>query len=110
MPGQRSFAVLECIGLAVSWRLCRERPCFHMQEEWRHADEVCTQILAAPGPVTDWSRLLEPFPFFTTFKNYLQVPRLHCLQKLPGRCIVTFPKRVHLESSGRSNWLFKLVV
>lgn len=43
------------------------------QEEWRRADEVCSEILAAPGPMTDWGRLLEPFPFFTAFKNYLQV-------------------------------------
>lgn len=43
------------------------------QEEWKHADEVCTQILSAGGATTDWTRLLEPFPFFTAFKNYLQV-------------------------------------
>jgi hypothetical protein len=44
-----------------------------MQEEWENADEVCTQILSAGGAVADWDRLLEPFPFFTAFRNYLQV-------------------------------------
>jgi hypothetical protein len=43
------------------------------QEEWKNADEVCTQILSASGAVADWDRLLEPFPFFTAFRNYLQV-------------------------------------
>jgi poly(A) polymerase len=42
-------------------------------EEWKNADEVCTQILSAGGAVADWDRLLEPFPFFTAFRNYLQV-------------------------------------
>jgi hypothetical protein len=44
-----------------------------VQEEWKNADEVCTQILSAGGPVANWDRLLEPFPFFTAFRNYLQV-------------------------------------
>lgn len=44
-----------------------------VQEEWKNADEVCTQILSAGGAVADWDRLLEPFPFFTAFRNYLQV-------------------------------------
>ena len=48
-----------------------------MQEEWKNADEVCTQILSAGGAVADWDRLLEPFPFFTAFRNYLQVRSGH---------------------------------
>lgn len=43
-----------------------------VQEEWKHADEACTQILSTGGAATDWARLLEPFPFFAAFKNYLQ--------------------------------------
>ena len=35
-------------------------------------DEKCTALLAAPGRC-NWAALLEPFPFFTAFKNYLQV-------------------------------------
>lgn len=55
-----------------------------MQEEWKLADDICNQILAAPGP-TDWDRLMEPFPFFTAFKNYLQVRcALREIVMLPG--------------------------
>lgn len=39
-------------------------------------DEVCNDILSRGGPApTDWSRLLEPLPFFELFKHYLQVGR-----------------------------------
>mmetsp|Transcript_13270 Transcript_13270/g.40180 ORF Transcript_13270/g.40180 Transcript_13270/m.40180 type:complete len:696 (-) Transcript_13270:767-2854(-) len=43
-----------------------------LQEEWKRADQLCDKILAPGGPV-DWSLLLEPYPFFTAFKNYIQV-------------------------------------
>ena len=37
-------------------------------------DEVCGEILSRGGPApTDWSRLLEPLPFFELFKHFLQV-------------------------------------
>jgi len=42
------------------------------QEEFRLADEACSALLAAAG-CADWAALLRPFPFFTSFKNYLQV-------------------------------------
>ena len=42
------------------------------QEEFRLADEACSALLAAAGRA-DWAALLRPFPFFTSFKNYLQV-------------------------------------
>ena len=41
------------------------------QEEFRLADEACSALLAAAGRA-DWAALLQPFPFFTAFKNYLQ--------------------------------------
>lgn len=35
---------------------------------------MCGQILSRPGPApTEWSRLLEPLPFFEGFKHFLQV-------------------------------------
>lgn len=37
-------------------------------------DEVCGEIVSRGGPApTEWSRLLEPLPFFELFKHYLQV-------------------------------------
>ena len=42
------------------------------QEEFVKADELCGPMLAGEGP-PDWGALMEPFPFFTSYKNYLQV-------------------------------------
>lgn len=38
-------------------------------------DEVCGLVLAhgSGGALTDWSKLLEPLPFFEGFKHFLQV-------------------------------------
>lgn len=35
---------------------------------------MCNDVLSRGGPApTEWSRLLEPLPFFELFKHYLQV-------------------------------------
>ena len=55
-----------------------------MQEEFEKGDEKCSALLAAPGRC-DWVALLEPFPFFTAFKNYLQV-RPHVMKSFHVHC------------------------
>ena len=42
------------------------------QDEWKRADQLCDRILAGNRKV-DWGLLMEPFPFFTAYKNYIQV-------------------------------------
>lgn len=42
------------------------------QDEWKQADQLCDRILGGSGSV-DWGLLLQPYPFFTAFKNYIQV-------------------------------------
>jgi hypothetical protein len=49
-----------------------QRVARRLQEEFMQGDEKCSALLAAPGRC-NWAALLEPFPFFTAFKNYLQV-------------------------------------
>jgi hypothetical protein len=51
-----------------------------MTEEFHLAISICERILfpqafaALPEDhVTTWDELFQPFPFFSTFKNYLQV-------------------------------------
>lgn len=46
-----------------------------MAEEFKRGDEVCGLVLAhgSGGALTDWSKLLEPLPFFEGFKHFLQV-------------------------------------
>ena len=46
--------------------------CARTQEEWKQADQLCDRILGGSGGV-DWGLLLQPYPFFTAFKNYIQV-------------------------------------
>ena len=49
-----------------------QRVVLGLQEEFMQGDEKCSALLAAAGRC-NWAALLEPFPFFTAFKNYLQV-------------------------------------
>lgn len=44
----------------------------HNQDEWKHADQLCDRILGGSSSV-EWGLLLQPYPFFTAFKNYIQV-------------------------------------
>ena len=69
----RSRAPLACAECYFAHALClfTPAPSAFAQEEFRLADEACSALLSAAGRA-DWSALLQPFPFFTTFKNYLQ--------------------------------------
>eukprot|EP00878_Enallax_costatus_P015406 GHUV01016137.1.p1 GENE.GHUV01016137.1~~GHUV01016137.1.p1 ORF type:complete len:373 (+),score=81.47 GHUV01016137.1:771-1889(+) len=42
-----------------------------MMEEFGIAAQLCSELLM--NPVVDWARLFEQYPFFTAYKNYLQV-------------------------------------
>lgn len=42
-----------------------------LQEELEAAGKLCDSMLAGEG-VPGWGCLMEPFPFFTAFANYLQ--------------------------------------
>jgi poly(A) polymerase Pap1 len=47
-----------------------------MTEEFAAALSACEEVLFTPagaGGVTPWARLFEPFDFFGTHKNFLQV-------------------------------------
>lgn len=51
-----------------------------VQEELVAADELCGPMLAGDAP-PDWGALMQPFPFFTAFKNYLQVGTCGALEE-----------------------------
>lgn len=40
-------------------------------EEFTKAADVVAELL--PTAEVDWARLFEPYPFFSLFKNFLQV-------------------------------------
>ncbi len=44
-----------------------------MQEEFVGATKLCKEIKRTDGGRTNWQRLFEPYDFFKTYKNYLQV-------------------------------------
>uniref|UniRef100_A0A7I4CI61 Poly(A) polymerase n=1 Tax=Physcomitrium patens TaxID=3218 RepID=A0A7I4CI61_PHYPA len=41
-----------------------------MTEEFKRGDGVCDSL---DSKVADWSKLFEPYPFFESYKNYLQI-------------------------------------
>jgi poly(A) polymerase Pap1 len=44
-----------------------------MMEEFSNAADIVADLLLSAD--VDWSRLFEPYPFFSLFKNFLQVKR-----------------------------------
>jgi poly(A) polymerase len=42
-------------------------------EEFKIGMTICEDILFKPTKATAWQKLLEPFPFFMLYRNYLQV-------------------------------------
>mgnify|MGYP001806644700 CR=1 FL=1 len=52
------------------------RPCSTlgiMMEEFSKAADIVADLLLSAD--VDWSRLFEPYPFFSLFKNFLQASR-----------------------------------
>lgn len=67
-----------------------------MMEEFTKAAESVAELLLTAE--VDWSRLFEPYPFFSLFKNFLQVS---CTTSSPpGRC--AFSSCVHITCSTSS--------
>ena len=44
-----------------------------MQEEFVGATKLCKDIKRTDGGRMNWQRLFEPYDFFRSYKNYLQV-------------------------------------
>ena len=44
-----------------------------LQEEFLGATKLCKEIKRTDGGRTNWQRLFEPYNFFKSYKNYLQV-------------------------------------
>ena len=62
------------------WNLCDKGPysaatshAAALQEEFLGATKLCKEIKRPDGGRTNWQRLFEPYDFFKSYKNYLQV-------------------------------------
>ena len=58
--------------------------CIFLQEEFVGGIHLCNQIKKAERGRANWQRLFEPYDFFRSFKNYLQVcGTASCAQHAP---------------------------